>query len=139
MAEMATFFGEKTESGTYKTYSSFNSEAVEDKKKFFNAISAPESLKDVKGSIDLQHAYIEEVNYKNKNEETGEEEQRPGLRLILVDKNMKGFKTSSIGVANALERMIDVFGPLPWEPAISVKSVKNTTANGQNIRILEFA
>ena len=139
MSNNATFLGEKDENGMYKTYSSFNSELMEEKKKFFNAISSPESLATTKGSIDLQHVYLEQVVYKNKEVKEGEPEEKDGIRLILIDKNMKGFKTSSIGVLNALIRMETVAGSLPWTPTQSVISKKNATSNGQNIRILDFA
>lgn len=140
MANEKLTLGAKDENGHYITFSSFKAEGIEDRKAFFNAISAPESLKDIKGSIDLQHVYLEQVQYKNDEKDVEEKgETQDGIRLILLDKNMKGFKTSSIGVLNALIRMQTVMGEFPWEPAIPVKTTKKDTKGGQNIRILEFA
>lgn len=134
-------FGEKDDGGRYITYSSFNGETPEEKKAFFNAISNPEPLKDIKGSLDVQNVYLEQVVYRNndKDKKPTDPDEKDGIRLILIDKNMKGFKTSSIGVLNALVRMQAVMGDFPWEPAIPLKSIKKETSGGQNIRIVEFA
>ena len=55
--------GDKDEMGRYITYSSFEGETPDEKKAFFNAISNPEPLKDIKGSIDVKDVYFEQVTY----------------------------------------------------------------------------
>lgn len=103
----------------------------ESKIKVYNAINSPDKKLDecIGEIIELKDIIAHEVEIVDQN--TGEV-IRP-LRTVLVDTKGTTYQAVSIGVANSLNRLLQIFGqPGTWDRPIKVKPVKKATNNGTN-------
>ena len=100
---------------------------IEDKKELYNALEKCDLLlKDVVNQeINIKDVYIEK--YEKLDNETGEVKTK--FRTILFDVDGTSYATGSYGIANAIEKMILIFGKPTWEDGIKVK-VENKKLDG---------
>ena len=112
--------------------------SMKSKASIYNAINSPDKkLDECLGEvIELKDIIAHEVELVDQN--TGEV-IRP-LRTILVDTKGMTYQAVSVGVANSLTRIFQIFGqPGTWETPIKVKPVKKKTNNGTNmVTLLEI-
>ena len=104
---------------------------MESKGRIFNAINAPdEKLAEHIGEvISLQNIVAHTI--KLADEETGEIIE--SLRVVLIDDKGKSYEAVSGGVANAINRILQIFGqPETWDKPIKVKAKQKATRNGNN-------
>ena len=104
---------------------------MESKGRIFNAINAPdEKLAEHIGEvISLQNIVAHPI--KLADEETGEIIE--SLRVVLIDDKGKSYEAVSGGVANAINRILQIFGqPETWDKPIKVKAKQKATRNGNN-------
>lgn len=97
----------------------------------FNAINSPdEKLSEHIGEvINLKNVIAHPVQLTD--EVTGEIIEC--LRTILIDDKGVSYEAVSGGVANALQRIMQIFGqPETWEHPLKVKAVQKATRNGNN-------
>lgn len=112
-------------------YCSMTGETQADKIKVFNAINSPDArVSDFIGkTIELVHVVAHPITLTDEN--TGE--MIEALRVVLVDKNGKSYEAVSGGIANAVQRILQIFGqPDTWENPIKVEPVSKATRNGTN-------
>lgn len=62
------------------------------------------------------------------NEETGEIARVP--RVVLIDKDGKGYQATSTGIFNSVRNAFNAFGPAPWDPALTVEIKQKPVAKG---------
>ena len=101
------------------------------KGRIFNAINSPDKkLSDVIGeTINLTNIVAHTIELID--EETGELIQ--ALRVVLVDDKGVTYEAVSGGVANAISRLLQIYGqPETWIEPIKVKARQKATRNGNN-------
>lgn len=96
----------------------------------FNACTNPMKISDmINKRIEVLHIYAEIIQVVS--EQTGEMVNVP--RVILIDKQGKGYQAVSIGIYNAVKRMIALFGnPSQWDKPHTVEVQNVSLANGQH-------
>lgn len=96
----------------------------------YNSISNPAKVSDmINKQIKLLHVYAEIIQVTS--EETGELVSVP--RVILIDEKGKGYQAVSIGIYNAVKRLIALFGtPDTWQKAHTVEVQNVQLAGGQH-------
>ena len=112
-------------------YCTIKAEDKKTKVEVFNAINSPdEKLSEHIGEvINLTNVIAHPVELAD--EVTGEVIQC--LRTILIDEKGVSYEAVSGGVANALQRIMQIFGqPETWEKPLKVKAVQKATRNGNN-------
>lgn len=96
----------------------------------FNACTNPLKISDmINKRIKVLHIYAEIIQVVS--EQTGEMVNVP--RVILIDEQGKGYQAVSIGIYNAVKRMIALFGsPAEWDKPHTVEVQNVSLANGQH-------
>lgn len=111
-------------------YSSVNPSDRAGKIALFNALNSPdESLSEHIGeTIQVVDIILHKVEL---DEEDGT--QREGVRTILIAQDGTSYAAVSGGVANAVQRILSVFGsPETWELPLGIKVQQKNTRNGVN-------
>lgn len=97
----------------------------------FNAINSPDAK--VNDYIGKQIALANIVAHPITLVDENSGEMIDALRVILVDANNKSYEAVSGGIANAVQRIIQIFGqPTEWEKPIMVEPTQKQTRNGTN-------
>ena len=111
-------------------------QAVDKKAKatLFNATGNPEKVTSMIGkTIDLLHFYVEVIQVVS--EQTGELCNVP--RVVLIDKSGKGYQAVSIGMYNAIKRIVSMYGlPETWDEPLTVEVQQIETKNGRTFNLI---
>ena len=111
-------------------------QAVDKKAKatLFNATGNPEKISSMIGkTLDLLHFYVEVIQVVS--EQTGELCNVP--RVVLIDKSGKGYQAVSIGMYNAIKRIVSMYGlPETWEEPLTVEVQQIETKNGRTFNLI---
>lgn len=104
------------------------------KKTLFNATSNPAKISSMIGkTIDLLHFYVEVIQVVS--EQTGEIVNVP--RVVLIDVKGNGYQGVSIGLYNALKRIVSMFGmPDTWDEPLTVEVQQIEVKNGRTFNLL---
>ena len=97
----------------------------------FNAVNSPDrKVSEYIGEvINLKDIVAHPITLCDEN--TGE--MLDALRIVLIDEDGTSYEAVSNGIANAISRIIQIFGqPETWEAPIKVKPVQKQTRNGNN-------
>lgn len=99
----------------------------EDAATLFNAIGAPEKIADhINEVIEIAHIYSEVIQVVS--EANGETVNVP--RVVLIDQRGKGYQAVSVGIYNAIKRLLQLFGmPETWKAPKKVK-IRNISLQG---------
>lgn len=96
--------------------------------KMYAAVNdAEKSLSDIIGEvIEIEHMVAHKITL------TDEVTKKPvdALRVVLVTTDGKGYSAVSAGIVSSLQKVIAMFGPAPWTPALRVAPVQKKTRNG---------
>ena len=142
--------GNLMETDAQNRYVSFTPTTKEDKIKLFNATANPdERLKDhINETITIKDFVVEMVELAKRNEkdeivvddDTGEVITNIAPRIIIIDKDGKTYAATSVGVFNALKRIVMSFGePSTWDAPVKVKikMVSRGTRNMMNFEMVK--
>ena len=123
--------------GGGKGYCTMKAEDRKAKTTLYNACTNPAKLSDcINIPIRMIHFYVEVIQCANK--ETGEIVSVP--RVVLIDEKGKGYQAVSVGIYNAIKRIVSMFGnPSDWESPISVMCQNVDLGNGQHTYNLKIA
>lgn len=104
------------------------------KKTLFNATSNPQKVSSMIGkTIDLFHFYVEVIQVVS--EQTGEIVNVP--RVVLIDAKGNGYQGVSVGLYNAIKRIVSMFGmPETWEAPLTVEVQQIELKNGRTFNLL---
>lgn len=104
------------------------------KKSLFNATSNPTKISSMIGkTIDLMHFYVEVITVVS--EKTGEVVNVP--RVVLIDAKGNGYQGVSVGLFNAVKRIVSMFGmPETWETPLTVEVQQIELKNGRTFNLL---
>lgn len=107
---------------------------VNAKKTLFNATSNPQKITSMIGKkIDLLHFYVEIIQVVS--EQSGEIVNVP--RVVLIDAKGNGYQGVSIGLYNALKRIVSMFGmPETWDEPLTVEVQQIEVKNGRTFNLL---
>ena len=84
-------------------------------------------------TINLLHFYVEIIQVVS--EQTGEIVNVP--RVVLIDAKGNGYQGVSIGLYNALKRIVSMFGmPETWEEPLTVEVQQIEVKNGRTFNLL---
>lgn len=129
--------GSLMNSGNADMYCSLKAESFESKASIYNALNSPDAKisECINMVLEIRDVIAHEVQLVDQN--TGEITKC--LRTILVDKDGKTYQAVSVGVANSLNRIFQIFGePSTWTKSIKLKPVQKVTNNGTNkVTLLE--
>ena len=97
-----------------------------------NAIADAEPIdKHLDTWINLKDIVIQDVEFTDEDESTGEVTTTPGIMVVLVDDQGKAYRAFSNGVFRDLQRLLNILGdPNTWPDPVSVKVVQ--TVSGKN-------
>ena len=97
-----------------------------------NAIADAEPIdKHLDKWINLKDIVIQDVEFTDEDESTGEVTTTPGIMVVLVDDKGKAYRAFSNGVFRDLQRLLNILGdPNTWPDPVSVKVVQ--TVSGKN-------
>ena len=97
-----------------------------------NAIADAEPIdKHLDKWINLKDIVIQDVEFTDEDESTGEVTTTQGIMVVLVDDQGKAFRAFSNGVFRDLQRLLNILGdPNTWPDPVSVKVVQ--TVSGKN-------
>ena len=97
-----------------------------------NAIADAEPIdKHLDKWINLKDIVIQDVEFTDEDESTGEITTTPGIMVVLVDDQGKAYRAFSNGVFRDLQRLLNILGdPNTWPDPVSVKVVQ--TVSGKN-------
>lgn len=97
----------------------------------YNACTNPEKLSSmINKRIKLLHVYAEIIQCAHVDETGGEVSIVSCPRVILIDENGKGYQAVSVGIYNAVKRIIAMFGsPETWDRPHTVE-VQNVDLKG---------
>lgn len=104
------------------------------KKTLFNATSNPTKISSMIGkTLDLFHFYVEVIQVVS--EQTGEIVNVP--RVVLIDSKGNGYQGVSVGLYNAVKRIVSMFGmPETWEAPLTVEVQQIELKNGRTFNLL---
>ena len=96
----------------------------------YNAVSNPEKISaHINKPIEMIHFYVEVIQCAN--ESTGAIVNVP--RVVLIDKTGKGYQAVSVGVYNAVKRIVSMFGnPATWDTPVTVVPQNVDLGGGQH-------
>ena len=97
-----------------------------------NAIADAEPIdKHLDKWINLKDIVIQDVEFTDEDESTGEITTTQGIMVVLVDDQGKAYRAFSNGVFRDLQRLLNILGdPNTWPDPVSVKVVQ--TVSGKN-------
>ena len=97
-----------------------------------NAIADAEPIdKHLDKWINLKDIVIQDVEFTDEDEATGEVTTTAGIMVVLVDDQGKAYRAFSNGVFRDLQRLLNILGdPNTWPDPVSVKVVQ--TVSGKN-------
>ena len=97
-----------------------------------NAIADAEPIdKHLDKWINLKDIVIQDVEFTDEDESTGETTTTQGIMVVLVDDQGKTYRAFSNGVFRDLQRLLNILGdPNTWPDPVSVKVVQ--TVSGKN-------
>ena len=97
-----------------------------------NAIADAEPIdKHLDKWINLKDIVIQDVEFNDEDESTGEVTTTWGIMVVLVDDQGKAYRAFSNGVFRDLQRLLNILGdPNTWPDPVSVKVVQ--TVSGKN-------
>ena len=97
-----------------------------------NAIADAEPIdKHLDKWINLKDIVIQDVEFTDEDESTGEVTTTPGIMVVLVDDQGRAYRAFSNGVFRDLQRLLNILGdPNTWPDPVSVKVVQ--TVSGKN-------
>ena len=97
-----------------------------------NAIADAEPIdKHLDKWINLKDIVIQDVEFTDEDESTGEVTTTAGIMVVLVDDQGKAYRAFSNGVFRDLHRILNILGdPNTWPDPVSVKVVQ--TVSGKN-------
>ena len=123
--------------GGGKGYCTMKAEDIKAKATLYNACANPDKLSDcINIPIKMIHFFVEVIQCANK--ETGEIVSVP--RVVIIDEKGKGYQAVSVGIYNAIKRIVSMFGnPAEWEKPISVVCQHVDLKNGQHTYNLKIA
>jgi hypothetical protein len=101
------------------------------KAKIFNAIQSPEHTVEefIGKTLEIVHLVGHEVSLVD--EKTGEVVET--ARMILIDKDGKGYSCVSVGIFSALKNLSAIVGNAPWvDEPLKVEVIQQKTRNGNN-------
>lgn len=103
----------------------------EEKGMLFSVINNPKyRLGDMIGeTIWAKDFYAEQVICKNP--ETGEDS--PSVRVVIIDTNGEGYQCVSMGIFNALKKLIMFYGQPTWENGIPLKIAQISKGNRRTL------
>lgn len=105
--------------------------SMKSKAAIFNTVNSPDKKlsENIGEVIALRHIAAHPITLVDEN--TGELVE--ALRVVLVDDKGVSYEAVSNGVANAVSRIIQIFGqPADWSEPVKVKAVQKQTRNGNN-------
>lgn len=118
--------------GETRMYCSLKSDgSMKDKARIFNAVNSPDKkIADCIGETILLADIVAHPIILT-DEETGEAVE--AMRMVLVDDKGTSYEAVSGGLANAVQRILQIFGqPDTWAEPIPVKPIQKGTRNGNN-------
>ena len=97
-----------------------------------NAIADAEPIdKHLDKWINLEDIVIQDVEFTDEDDSTGEVTATQGIMVVLVDDHGKAYRAFSNGVFRDLQRLLNILGnPNTWPEPVSVKVVQ--TVSGKN-------
>lgn len=104
--------------GGGKGYCTMVAEDNKAKARLFNACSNPAKLSDnINIPIDMIHFYVEIIQCVSEN--SGELVNVP--RVVIIDKTGKGYQAVSVGIYNAIKRIVSMYGnPTTWAEPLTI-------------------
>ena len=104
------------------------------KKTLFNACSNPAKISSMIGkTIDLLHFFVEIIQVVS--EQTGEVVNVP--RVVLIDAKGNGYQGVSVGLYNAVKRIVSMFGmPENWTEPLTVEVQQIELKRGRTFNLL---
>lgn len=107
------------------------------KARLFNACSSPKKLSDcINIPIEMIHFFVEIIQCANK--ESGELVNVP--RVVIIDKKGQGYQAVSVGIYNAVKRIVAMFGhPSTWTEPVTVITQNVDLGGGQHTYNLTIA
>lgn len=133
--ELSTdFFGKinlaRDIAGGGKGYCTMTAEDRKAKATLYNACANPEKISaHLNHEIRMIHFYVEIIQCVNEN--TGGVVNVP--RVVLIDETGKGYQAVSVGVYNAVKRIVSMFGnPNTWDEPVTVIPQNVDLGGGQH-------
>ena len=116
--------------GGGKGYCTMTAENKQAKATLYNAVSNPAKISDhINKEIKMIHFYVEIIQCAN--ESTGGVVNVP--RVVLIDETGKGYQAVSVGVYNAVKRIVAMFGnPATWDEPVTVIPQNVDLGGGQH-------
>lgn len=116
--------------GGGKGYCTMQAEDTKAKITLYNACANPAKLSDnINIPIEMIHFYVEIIQCANK--ESGELVNVP--RVVIIDKTGKGYQAVSVGIYNAIKRIVSMFGnPASWDSPIKIMCQNVDLGGGQH-------
>lgn len=116
--------------GGGKGYCTMTAENKQAKATLYNAVSNPDKISDmINKEIKMIHFYVEIIQCAN--ESTGGVVNVP--RVVLIDENGKGYQAVSVGIYNAVKRIVSMFGnPAAWDSPVIVVPQNVDLGGGQH-------
>lgn len=116
--------------GGGKGYCTMTAEDNRAKATLYNACANPEKLSaKINEPIEMTHFYVEVIQCAN--ETSGELVNVP--RVVIIDKYGKGYQAVSVGIYNAVKRIVSMFGnPAAWDSPVTVKCQNVDLGGGQH-------
>lgn len=123
--------------GGGKGYCTMKAEDRKAKTTLYNACANPAKLSDnINIPIRMIHFYVEVIQCANK--DTGEIVSVP--RVVIIDEKGKGFQAVSVGIYNAIKRIVSMFGsPADWDEPVTVMCQNVDLGGGQHTYNLTIA
>lgn len=123
--------------GGGKGYCTMVAEDKKAKARLFNAVCSPKKLSEcINLPIEMIHFYVEVIQCANK--ESGELVNVP--RVVIIDKKGQGYQAVSVGIYNAVKRIVAMFGhPSTWVEPVTVITQNVDLGNGQHTYNLTVA
>ena len=118
------------------TWTSLKAETYEDKAKLYNTMSNPTGkISDlINTEINIVDLFVEMVDITD--DTTGEIITTP--RTVIITDMGDSYQAVSRGIYSSLKKIISVFGPPTWSPALTVKVVQVELPQGRtfNFRVV---
>lgn len=116
--------------GGGRGYCTMIAEDIQSKATLYNACANPAKLSDkINLPIEMIHFYVEIIQCVNK--ESGELVNVP--RVVIIDKYGNGFQAVSVGIYNAIKRIVAMFGnPASWDSPVTIMCQNVDLGGGQH-------